>query len=116
LRQIKKRVLSAALKARIRARPTAQSDPIQQEIRILDPELISILPQTDSAGRLAALLPTKYPPEVVAKPPGDRVWELAGLYLLRAGRSHEAFGLFWALYLQMLKAQENLGGFTMACR
>jgi len=87
----------------------AQSDGILQEIESLDAELVPILAQTDSAWKLAELLPTKYPPEIVAKPPGDRAWELAGLYLLRAGRSHEALGLFWALYLQMLKAQEKSG-------
>jgi hypothetical protein len=75
----------------------AQSDPILQEIESLDAELIPMLAQTASAWRLAELLPTKYPPEIVAKPPGDRARELAGLYLLRAGRSHEALGLFWAL-------------------
>ena len=58
---------------------------------------------------MAELLPSKYPPEIVAKPPGDRAWELAGLHLLRVGRRHEALGIFWALYLQMLKAQENSG-------
>jgi hypothetical protein len=87
----------------------AQSDPILQEIKSLDAELIPILVETDSAWRLAELLPTKYPPEIVARPPGDRAWELAGFYLLRAGRAHEALGLFWALYVQMLQAQEKSG-------
>src|SRR5215831_21263677 len=86
----------------------AESDPILQEIESLDAELIPILAQADLARTLAELLPTKYPPEIVAKPPGDHAWELAGLYLLRAGRSHEALALFWALYLQMLKAQEKI--------
>jgi len=47
----------------------AQSDGILQEIESLDAELVPILAQTDSAWKLAELLPTKYPPEIVAKPP-----------------------------------------------
>jgi hypothetical protein len=87
----------------------AQKNPILQELKALDPELIPILPQTDSASTLARILPTKYPPAQVATPPGDRAWELAGLYLLNSGRIHEALGIFWALYLQMLEAQTAPG-------
>jgi hypothetical protein len=88
----------------------AQSDPILQELKSLDAELISVLPQTDSASRLAELLPKKYPPETVAEPPGDRAWELAGhYYLWRPNRSHEALSIFWALYLQKVRAQEKSG-------
>jgi hypothetical protein len=82
-----------------------QQHPILKELGELDPELVPIFDQRDSAWRLANLLPAKYPPAQVAKSPGERAWELAGLFFLNSGRIHESIGIFWVLYLQMLEAQ-----------
>ncbi len=88
---------------------TTQQNPILQELEQLDAELIPILPQTDSASTLARMLPSKYPSTRAAEPPGDRIWELAGLYFLNSGRIHEALGIFWELYMQMHQAQAVMG-------
>jgi len=80
-------------------------NPVLEELRRLDPDLLPVFDERDAASRLLTLLPTRYPPAQVAKPPGDRMWVLAGLLFLNSGRVHEALGIFWGLYQQMLEAQ-----------
>src|ERR671924_142421 len=80
-------------------------NPILEELRALDPELLPVFEERDAASRLITLLPMRYPPRQVAQPPGDRMWELVGLFFLNVGRVHEALGIFWGLYQQMLEAQ-----------
>jgi hypothetical protein len=80
-------------------------NPVLEELRALDPELLPVFKEVDAASRLITDLPTRYPPAQVAQPPGDRMWELVGLHFLNAGRGHEALGIFWGLYQQMLEAQ-----------
>lgn len=79
--------------------------PVVEELRRLDPPILDIFQERDAASRLLTLLPTRYSPEQVAKPPGDRVWELAGLLFLNSGRVHEALAIFSGLYQQMVAAQ-----------
>ncbi len=78
---------------------------ILAELGTLDPDLLPVFEQRDAASRLITLLPTRYSPAQVAQPPGDRMWELAGLYFLNSNRVHEALGIFWGLYQHMLEAQ-----------
>lgn len=80
-------------------------NPVLDELRTLDPDLLPVFEERDAASRLITLLPTRYLPAQVAQPPGDRIWELAGLLFLNSGRVHEALGIFWGLYQQMLEAQ-----------
>jgi len=80
---------------------------ILEELRTLDPGLLPIFERRDAYSRLITQLPRRYPPAQVAKPPGNRMWELAGLYFLKSGRVPEALGIFWGLYQQMLKAQHG---------
>jgi hypothetical protein len=80
-------------------------NPVFEELRRLDPTILPIFDERDAASRLLTLLPTRYPPEQVAKSLGDRVWELTGLLFLNSGRVHEALAIFSGLYQQMLAAQ-----------
>lgn len=86
-----------------------QDNPILKELAGLAPDLVPVFEQRDAAARLITVLPGKYSPADVSKPPGDRPWELAGLFFLASGRVHEALGVFWALYQRMLEAQEAVG-------
>jgi hypothetical protein len=52
---------------------------VVEELRRLDPHILDVFLERDAASRLLTLLPTRYSTEQVATPPGDRVWELAGL-------------------------------------
>jgi hypothetical protein len=87
----------------------SQQNPIVDELGKLDADLVPMLEEIDSARRLASLLPEKYKPVQVVEHPGQRVWELAGLYFFNSGRLHEALGIFWSLYLHTLEAQAELG-------
>ena len=80
-------------------------NPVLEELRTLDTSLLPFFEERDAASRLITLLPTRYPPAQIAQPPGARIWELAGLFFLNSGRVHEALGIFWGLYQQMLEAQ-----------
>lgn len=82
------------------------SDPVVQELTALDAALIPVLNDRASASRLLELLPAKYPPSEIIKPNVARAWELVGLWFLNSGRVHEAVGLFWRLYQQMVDGQQ----------
>lgn len=82
------------------------SDPIVQELAQLDAEIVPILNDQASASLLIELLPTKYSLTTVLSPNGTRAWELTALWFLNSGRAHEALGLFWRLYQQMLQGQQ----------
>jgi hypothetical protein len=85
----------------------SESDPVVNELRSLDSEIVPILNDRDSASRLLELLPRKYGPSALADPQVARVWELTALWFLNSNRIHEALGLFWRLYQQMLDGQER---------
>lgn len=82
------------------------SDPVIQELTSLDAEIVPVLNDRASASRLLELLPSKYSPSTVVGPNGARVWELAALWFLNSNRVHEALGLFWRLYQQMVEGQQ----------
>lgn len=82
-----------------------RENPILAELQGLDADLLPVLEERDAASRLITMLPARYTPAQVAQPPGDRIWELVGLSFLNSGRVHEALGIFWGLYQQMLEAQ-----------
>lgn len=81
---------------------------ILEEIEGLDADLVPALEERDAAARLIKQLHEKYTPQQAATYPGDRTWELAGNYFLVSRRVHEALGIFWGLYEQMLRAQLKL--------
>jgi hypothetical protein len=80
-------------------------NPILKELATLAADLVPVFEQRDAAAKLMRILPARYSPADVSKPPGDRPWELAGLYFLASSRVHEALSIFWALYQRMLEAQ-----------
>ena len=80
---------------------------ILRELAGLDSDLVPVFKQRDAAAQLLNILPAKYSPADVSKSPGDRPWELAGLYFLTSGRVHEALSIFWALYQRMLESQAS---------
>jgi hypothetical protein len=82
---------------------------VLEELRTLDADFLPVFDERDAASRLITLLPTRYPLAQIAQPPGDRMWELAGLFFLYSGRIHEALEVFWGLYQQKLAAQVTLG-------
>jgi hypothetical protein len=88
---------------------SANENPILRELGGLALDLIPLFQQRDAAARLLAALPARYSPPDVSAPPGDRAWELSGLFFFNAGRFHEALGLFWGLYQRMLEAQDTVG-------
>lgn len=85
------------------------NDPVITELEKLDAELLATLAEVDVVAKLLDFLPTKYPSEKVREAPGNRAWELAGLFLLHRGRFHEALAVFWRLYEHMLDAQASAG-------
>ena len=86
-----------------------QQNPIMTELDALCPKFTPILDQRDAASQLMTFLPTWYTPAQVAQPPGDRAWELAGLYFFNSRRFHEALSLFWGLYKHKIEAQNASG-------
>lgn len=84
---------------------SVHDNPILNELADLAADLVPVFDQRDAAAKLMNILPAKYSAADVSKPPGDRPWELAGLYFLASGRVHEALSIFWALYQRMLEAQ-----------
>jgi hypothetical protein len=86
------------------------NDPLLSELRQLDLALIPFTERRDSAAAFLHELPNHYNPEAIATP-GDarRAWEIVGLLHLNTGRIHEALAIFWALYMQMLRAQDASG-------
>jgi hypothetical protein len=84
---------------------SVHDNPILKELAGLAADLVPVFDQRDAASKLICILPANYSPSDVSKPPGNRPWELAGLYFLTSGRVHEALSIFWALYQRMLEAQ-----------
>jgi hypothetical protein len=83
------------------------ADPVIQELTSLDAEIVSILHDRASASRLLEFLPSRFPPSaVISSPDASRIWELAALWFLNSHRVHEALGLFWRLYQQMVDGQQ----------
>src|SRR5215469_12149820 len=82
---------------------------VLEELRTLDIDLLPIFDERDAASRLITLLPTRYPLAQIAQRPGDRMWELVGLFFLYSGRIHEALEVFWGLYQQKIAGQATLG-------
>ena len=87
----------------------ANDNPILNELGSLAPDLIPLFQRRDAAAQLLAALPAKYTPAAVSAPPGERAWELAGLFFFNEGRIYEALGLFWGLYQRTLEAQDTGG-------
>ena len=87
----------------------AHANPILKELADIAPDLVPQFDQRDAAAKLMNILPAKYSPADVSRPPGDRPWELAGLYFLLSRRVHEALSIFWGLYQRMLEAQAGGG-------
>lgn len=80
------------------------------DVAKLDSEIATYLERRNGAALLLPKLLTSIRPEEVAnRGPRQRVWELAGVFFLRTGRFHEALAIFWALYQQMLAAQDVAG-------
>ena len=82
-----------------------KENPLIAELKTLDGELVPLLTKADSCAQLLRLLGKKYEPADVAKPKGDRPWELCGLFLLNSNRVYDALGLFRALYERKIAAQ-----------
>ena len=80
-------------------------DPNLLAIEGLNPDLVPLLTQNDAGAQLLKRLQTRYGPTDIA----SDAWELSGVYLLNSGRGHEALGVLWGLYQQMLDAQSALG-------
>jgi len=80
-------------------------DPVLAELAQIDSGLVQELGAVNAAAKLLDLLPAKYQPAQVGGAPGNRAWELVGLYFLNRHRFHEALGIFWRLYEHMLDAQ-----------
>ena len=87
---------------------STQRNPLLEELQTLEPDLLPILDERDAAARLITLLPKRYTPAQVAED-AARIWELTALYFLNSERVHEALGIFWRLYQQMLDAQQTAG-------
>jgi hypothetical protein len=77
--------------------------------RNLDFDLRRIVQQRDSAARLLEELPRCLKPQDVVEVggPGQRAWELAGVWHMQAMRPYEALQIFWGLYQHMLAAQKE---------
>lgn len=81
---------------------------IEEELSALNPGLLELAKQRDSAARLIDELPRRFTPDEIRDiGPKQRSWELTGLVHLGTGRFHEALAIFWSLYQHMLAAQEN---------
>jgi len=70
-------------------------------------KIAPLLERRDGPAALLEDLPRRFPPQEVAEPAPQRAWELAGVFYRNAGRLHEALAIFWALYQQMLAAQDG---------
>jgi len=91
------------------ATPQQPEDPCLSELSTIDPDLIPILREPDAASKVIDALVNKYTPAQVQNAPGNRAWELAGLFLLNRSRSYEALAVFSRLYEHMLDAQKKAG-------
>jgi hypothetical protein len=89
--------------------PTAPLIPILDELSKLSPELVTICQRVDAGAQLLRRLPELYKPNDVASAPGNRGWELCGLYLFQVARFHDALSVFFSLYGHMLDAQTASG-------
>ena len=82
---------------------------------ILPDELKTFVDRRDGAAKFAETLPEVFPPEAVfqvfgeEKHPNQVAWENVGSYYLQKGRPHEALPIYFELYQQMLRAQDQLG-------
>ena len=80
-------------------------DEIAAEIEKLDPSISPILKLRDGPARLLTELPKRIPLRPGLDEAACRLWELVTIFFLQRGRIHEALGLLWGLYENMLAAQ-----------
>lgn len=78
--------------------------------KILDPDLLKIIDQRDSASIYLERLPKIYSPKNISTPTSEqRAWSLIALYFRDLGRFYQALSIMSALYDHMILFQEKTG-------